>query len=197
MNALFTRTTSTADLSVQDLYMAQTLAWHLEQASPGARFVLAAHDNHIQKTAAVFDSTMAALPMGQHLARMLGGTYVAIGLTHTDDHVPEMRPDASAPVGFTLETTHLPAPGPAPSKPPWPAPTSPLRRPSLTRVRHPSHPDGNPLLEGCAPRAPPWTPRWATRTSVVPVVNRQARRAFRFDLNRGAPNRLPRRSPLF
>ncbi|MFG3065079.1 hypothetical protein ACGFYM_42065 [Streptomyces sp. NPDC048231] len=35
MNALFTRTTSTADLSVQDLYMAQTLAWHLEQASPG------------------------------------------------------------------------------------------------------------------------------------------------------------------
>ncbi|MFE9131623.1 erythromycin esterase family protein [Streptomyces sp. NPDC007148] len=148
MNALFTGTNSTADLSVRDLYMAQTLAWHLEQAGPGARFVLAAHNNHIQKTPAVFDGTMAALPMGQHLARMLGGTYVAIGLTHTDDHVPEMRPDASAPVGFTLETTHLPAPRPGTIEAAL-AGAGLTAAPTLTDLRQaPTHSDGRPLLDG-------------------------------------------------
>ncbi len=148
MNALFTGTNSTADLSVRDLYMAQTLAWHLEQAGPGARFVLAAHNNHVQKTPAVFDGTMAALPMGQHLARMLGGTYVAIGLTHTDDHVPEMRPDAAAPVGFTLETTHLPAPRPGTIEAAL-AGAGLTAAPTLTNLRQaPTHSDGRPLLDG-------------------------------------------------
>ncbi|MEW2471500.1 erythromycin esterase family protein [Streptomyces sp. NPDC046994] len=148
MNALFTGTNSVADLSVRDLYMAQTLAWHLEQAGPGARFVLAAHNNHIQKTPSVFDGTMAALPMGQHLARMLGGTYVAIGLTHTDDHVPEMRPDASAPVGFTLETTRLPAPRPGTIEAAL-ADAGLTDGPTLTDLRQaPAHPDGHLLLDG-------------------------------------------------
>jgi erythromycin esterase len=98
----------TADMSIRDIYLAETLCWHIEHAEPGARVVVAAHNNHIQKSANVVGDATTALPMGQHLAAALGEDYVAIGVTHTDGHVPEMRPDAAAPVGFTLQDVNLP-----------------------------------------------------------------------------------------
>lgn len=104
MDDLYSGTGITADLSVRDLYMAETLRWHVEHAQPGARFVLAAHNNHIQKAPNVFGEATTASPMGQHLARTLGENYGAIGVAHTDGHVPEMHPDASAPVGFSSAT---------------------------------------------------------------------------------------------
>lgn len=112
MNDLSTGKGKTADLSVRDRYMAETLAWHLREARPGARIVIAAHNNHIQKTANVFGGHVTALPMGQHLAGMLGTDYVSVALTHTDRTVPEMIPDPSAAVGFQLQET--PAAEPVP-----------------------------------------------------------------------------------
>lgn len=112
MNDLYSGAGITADLSVRDIYMAETVRWHMEHAEPGTRIVLAAHNNHVQKTANVLDGVTTALPMGQHLAGMPGQDYVSIGVTHTDDRVPEMRPDTTAPVGFTLEDVDLPDPQP-------------------------------------------------------------------------------------
>jgi erythromycin esterase len=102
----------TADLSVRDRYMTETLVWHLREAGPEAKVVIAAHNNHIQKTANVFDGQVTALPMGQHLAGMLGTDYVSVAVTHTDRSVPEMIPDPSLPVGFRLRDT--PAAEPVP-----------------------------------------------------------------------------------
>jgi erythromycin esterase len=112
MNDLFSGTGTTADLSVRDIYMAETVRWHLEQSAPGTRVVLAAHNNHIQKTANEFAGAITALPMGQHLAGMLGEDYVAIAATHTAGHVPEMHPDATVPVGFTVADVDLAGPRP-------------------------------------------------------------------------------------
>ncbi|MCH6160269.1 erythromycin esterase family protein [Streptomyces marispadix] len=102
----------TADLSVRDRYMAETLAWHLSEAGPEARVVIAAHNNHIQKTANVFNGQITALPMGQHLAGLLGTDYVSVAVTHTARAVPEMIPDPSMPVGFRLQ--EVPAAEPVP-----------------------------------------------------------------------------------
>lgn len=74
--------------------------------------MIAAHNNHIQKTANVFDGATTALPMGQHLAGMLGADYVSLAVTHTADSLPEMIPDPSLPVGFTLQDVPAVAPQP-------------------------------------------------------------------------------------
>lgn len=110
MSALFAGQGIVADTSVREIYMAESVRWHLDNS--GGRIVLAAHNNHIQKTHVEFDRALTAFPMGQHLARMLGDDYRSIAVTHTADHVPEMYPDASAPVGFTLSEATLPAPEP-------------------------------------------------------------------------------------
>lgn len=113
MNALYAGTGKTADMSVRDRYMAETLSWHLREAGPNAKIVVAAHNNHIQKTANVFDGQVTALPMGQHLSSMLGTDYVSVAVTHTGAQVPEMVPDPSVPVGFRLQDVAAadPAPG--------------------------------------------------------------------------------------
>lgn len=112
MHDLYSGTGRIADASVRERYMAETLAWHLHEAGPEARIVVAAHNNHIQKTANVFDGRVTALPMGQHLVDLLGADYVSVAVTHTDRTVPEMVPDPSRPVGFRLQDT--PAAEPAP-----------------------------------------------------------------------------------
>jgi len=77
---------------------------------------------------------------------MLGNDYVAIGLTHTDDHVPEMHPDPAAPVGFTLGDVELPEP------PPGSIEAALIgaglhKQITFTDLRQtPTAPDGNPLL---------------------------------------------------
>lgn len=112
MNDLFAGTGKTADMSVRDRYMAETLVWHLHEAEPEAKIVLISHNNHIQKTPAVFDGVTTALPTGQHLARTLGEDYVSIAVTHTADSVPEMIPDTSSPVGFVVQDVPAAAPQP-------------------------------------------------------------------------------------
>lgn len=112
MNDLYTGVGKTADLSVRDRYMAETLAWHLQEAGSQAKVVIAAHNNHIQKTANVFNGQVTSLPMGQHLATMLGTDYVSVAVTHTDETVPEMVPDPSLSVGFRLHDTPAAEPMP-------------------------------------------------------------------------------------
>ncbi|OEU87409.1 erythromycin esterase [Streptomyces abyssalis] len=112
MNGLMSGRGSAADLSVREIYMAESVRWHLENAGPEDRIVLMAHNNHIQKTAVEFDGALTSLPMGQHLRRMLGDEYRSVALVHTDDHVPEMYMDAETEVGFTLADAHLGSPEP-------------------------------------------------------------------------------------
>lgn len=96
--------------SGRELFMADSVRWHLKQGGSDARFVLAAHNAHIQKSPAVFDGHLTALPMGQHLHWTLGQSYVAIALTSTSGRTAEMHLDAAAPFGFRLEEADL---GPA------------------------------------------------------------------------------------
>ncbi|SHF66785.1 erythromycin esterase family protein [Streptoalloteichus hindustanus] len=112
MSGLFAGTGLAGDPSVRDLYMAETVRWHLEHSAPGTRIALVAHNNHIQKTPATFGGQLVGLTMGGYLDRALGEDYRAIAVTSTDDHVPEMRLDESAAVGFTVVDTPLPAPEP-------------------------------------------------------------------------------------
>ncbi len=112
MAALFDGSVLPADLSVRDRYLAESVRWHLAHAGPGARIVLAAHNNHIQKHPVSYDGVLTSLPMGQHLHRMLGEDYVAVALTSTADHTVEMYPDEDAEFGFTIGEAALGAPEP-------------------------------------------------------------------------------------
>ncbi|GGU73010.1 succinoglycan biosynthesis [Streptomyces albospinus] len=102
MNAMLCGQGMDADLSVREVYMAESVRWHLERAEPGARIVLAAHNNHIQKSPLEFGGSLTVLPMGHHLERVFGQDYRTLAVTHTADHVPEMYPDEASRVGFTL-----------------------------------------------------------------------------------------------
>ncbi len=111
-NELFAGTGLPADTSVRDRYMAESVRWHLEHGGPGTRIVLAAHNNHIQKTPVAYGGVLTTLPMGQQLDRMLGADYVAIAVTSTADHTADMRLDEAAPVGFRVVDAPLEAPQP-------------------------------------------------------------------------------------
>ncbi|MFE7357381.1 erythromycin esterase family protein [Streptomyces sp. NPDC057543] len=149
-NALMSGRGLAADLSVREIYLAESLHWHLDHAEPGTRVVLAAHNNHIHKTAFSLDfgGGLTTLPMGQHLQRMLGQDYRTVALVHTADHVPEMYPDQSAAVGFTLAE--------APLEPAEPGSVEAALidagladRITLTDLRHaPRDEQGAPLING-------------------------------------------------
>ncbi|MFD4947091.1 erythromycin esterase family protein [Streptomyces sp. NPDC058409] len=113
MAALFAGDGLTADTSARDLYMAESLLWHLNRLEPTARVVLMAHNAHIQRTPIAFDGLLTGLPMGQHLHHALGDSYFALGLTSVTGHTADMRRDEAAPFGFTVHDTPLepPAPG--------------------------------------------------------------------------------------
>lgn len=135
-----------ADTSVRDLYMAETVRWQLERAGEGARIVLAAHNNHIQKCSVEFDGVLTALPMGQQLARMLGEDYASIGVTHTGSTIPEMFPDEAVPLGFTLSEVELAEPQPG-SVEAGLVQAGFGDRAALTDLRNaPTASDGSPLL---------------------------------------------------
>ncbi|MGW8849091.1 erythromycin esterase family protein [Streptomyces xiamenensis] len=112
MAGLFSGTGLTADTSARDLYMAESLLWHLERGAPDTRIVLAAHNAHIQKTPVSFDGHLTGFPMGQHLHSVLGEDYIAVGLTSSAGHTAEMRRDERSRFGFTVEPTPLSAPEP-------------------------------------------------------------------------------------
>ncbi|MEO3803112.1 erythromycin esterase family protein [Nonomuraea sp. B1E8] len=109
--ALFAGAALPADLSIRDLYMAESVQWYLAHAEAGTRVVLAAHNNHIQKHPVAFGGPVVSLPMGQHLHRMLGEDYFALALTSTAEHTVEMYPDADAALGFTIGEARLGPPG--------------------------------------------------------------------------------------
>lgn len=111
-NELFSGRGMAADMSIREKYMAETLIWQMREAEPDTRIVLAAHNNHIQKTSITSGEEVSALPMGRQLAEAFGTDYVSVALTHTDRTVPDMIPDPSAPVGFRLED--VPAAEPLP-----------------------------------------------------------------------------------
>lgn len=107
MAGLFAGTGLVADTSARDSYMADSVLWHLDRCEPGARIVVAAHNAHIQKEPVAFDGHLTGFPMGHYLNRALGDDYFALGLTSTDGHTADMRPDETAPFGFTVEPTAL------------------------------------------------------------------------------------------
>ena len=146
MHGLFSGTGLSADTSVRDLYMAETVRWQLEHAGEHARIVVAAHNNHIQKCPVEFDGVLTTLPMGQQLARTLGQDYVSIGVTHTAGAVPEMFPDETVPLGFTLSEVDLPDPQPG-SVESGLVDAGLGDRATLTDLRQaPTAADGSPLL---------------------------------------------------
>ncbi|MEV0321615.1 erythromycin esterase family protein [Streptomyces sp. NPDC050658] len=110
MAALFTGDGLTADTSARDLFMAESLLWHLDRLEPTARVVLVAHNAHIQRTPVAFDGRLTGLPMGQHLHHALGDAYFALGLTSVAGSTAEMRRDETAPYGFTVHDAPLEAP---------------------------------------------------------------------------------------
>ncbi|MER7722433.1 erythromycin esterase family protein [Streptomyces sp. NPDC096323] len=112
MAALFAGEGLTADTSARDLYMAESLLWHLNHAEPTARVVLVAHNAHIQKTPIAFDGHLTGIPMGQHLHSALGDAYFALGLTSLTGHTAEMRRDEEAAFGFSIHDTPLEPPVP-------------------------------------------------------------------------------------
>ncbi|MEU8681711.1 erythromycin esterase family protein [Streptomyces sp. NPDC048611] len=112
MTALMSGRGRAADLAVREIYMAESVRWHLERAAPGTRIALVAHNSHIHKTELELGGGLTALPMGLHLQRMLGRDYRTVALVHTADQVPEMHLDANAAVGFTVAEAHLPPPEP-------------------------------------------------------------------------------------
>ena len=112
MDDIFAGHGAPADASARELYMAGSVRWHLQHSDPEARVVLAAHNAHIQKTPVAYDGHLSAMPMGQHLARMLGDEYIAIGLTSTAGYTAAMHLDETTPFGFRVESVALEAPEP-------------------------------------------------------------------------------------
>ncbi|AJT65939.1 hypothetical protein T261_4285 [Streptomyces lydicus] len=101
-----------ADTSGREIYMADSVSWHLEHTAPQGRIVLVAHNAHIQKTPFSVGGRVIGLPMGHHLQRAFGEDYFALGLTGLDGHSADMHLDESARFGFTVEEKPLPSPEP-------------------------------------------------------------------------------------
>lgn len=100
----------TADTTDREIYMAESVRWHLDHAAPDSRMVLQAHNAHIQKTAISYDGQLSAFPMGQHLKQMMGDDYFAIALTSTSGQTADMLLDEKAKFGFTVKSQTLPPP---------------------------------------------------------------------------------------
>ncbi|MHA6799962.1 erythromycin esterase family protein [Bounagaea algeriensis] len=112
MRDLFAGQDRPGDTTVRELFLAESLRWHLDRAEPGTRVVLAAHNNHLQRTPIHHDGQLRTLPMGSHLHRMFGEDYRPLAVTHTADRVPKMRLDGTGELGYTIAEAPLPAPEP-------------------------------------------------------------------------------------
>jgi erythromycin esterase len=99
-----------ADTTGREIYMAESVRWHLNHAAPDSRMVLQAHNAHIQKTAISYEGQLSAFPMGQHLKQMLGNDYFAIALTSTSGQTADMLLDEKAKFGFAIKNQKLPPP---------------------------------------------------------------------------------------
>ncbi|MFE3653057.1 erythromycin esterase family protein [Streptomyces sp. NPDC059152] len=177
MHALRTGQGDSSDLAIREIYLAESVSWHLERGAPGTRIVLAAHNGHIQKTRIASGGSFTVVPMGYHLARTLGTDYRAVAVTHTADHVPEMVPDERSRVGFTVADTPLAAPAPGSVEAAL-IDAGLGDRISLTDLRHPPRDDdGTPLPNGIRSQSTTLaTPVPAAFDAVlaVPTVTRDA-----------------------
>ncbi len=99
---MFSGTGLPLDLSVREKFMADSVLWHLNRSDPNTRMVVFAHNNHIQKTPVQYGEYVVANPMGFYLNRHLGKDYCSLGLTTTDNHIPDMDLDTKSPVGFNV-----------------------------------------------------------------------------------------------
>ncbi|MBB3082192.1 erythromycin esterase [Geodermatophilus sabuli] len=97
----------------RERYMAATVRWWLDRLGSDARVVVMAHNAHVQRTPVVYEGEVQALPMGLHLDRVLGGDYVAVGLTSGAGRTAALHPAADVgPYGFRVEDTALDPPRP-------------------------------------------------------------------------------------
>jgi erythromycin esterase len=112
MADLFSGRGRTADTSLRESFIASRITTALAALPATARIAYVAHNNHIQKTPVVFDSTLIALSAGTYLARELGHGYRAIALTHLGEHVPEMEVTGAGELGFEVAQAPMPPPGP-------------------------------------------------------------------------------------
>ncbi|SHF16264.1 erythromycin esterase family protein [Streptoalloteichus hindustanus] len=113
MFGLISGTPLSGDMSVRDIYMAESVRWHLDHSEPGTRIVLLAHNAHIQKTPAYYGGpVLTALPTGQHLQQMLGDDYVSIGVTSGGGDTAALYPGGAEPFGISLQNVALEAPEP-------------------------------------------------------------------------------------
>ena len=111
MHDVFSGGGLSADTSVRERFMAESVLWHMDR-HPGDRFIVMAHNNHIQKTSISFAGHLFGIPMGQQLHAALGVDYRAIALTHTAEQTPEMFPDTTVEPGFRVEEIQLERPVP-------------------------------------------------------------------------------------
>jgi erythromycin esterase len=113
MAGAFAGTALPAAATSRERYMAATVRWWLDRLDPDARIVLMAHNAHIQRTPVVYGGELQVLPMGQHLDRVLGDDYVAVGLTSGGGRTAGLYPAADVgPYGFRVEDTILDPPEP-------------------------------------------------------------------------------------
>ena len=101
-----------ADTTDREIYMAESVRWHLNHAALDSRMVLQAHNAHIQKTAISYGGQLSTFPMGQHIERAMGDEYFAIALTSTSGQTADMVLDEKARFGFTIKNQPLPQPPP-------------------------------------------------------------------------------------
>jgi len=99
---MFTGTGLPFDMSIREKFMADSVLWHLSRLEPNVRMVIFAHNNHIQKTPVKYGDYTAAYPMGFYLNNNLGKDYCSLGLTTTDNHIPDMILDDASPAGFKV-----------------------------------------------------------------------------------------------
>lgn len=109
MSELFAGSGLDLDTTLRERFVADRLLREAAALPDGERIAYVAHNNHIQKAPVTFAGEVAALPAGQFVARGLGRRYVAVGLSHLDDTVPEMVFPDPHPLGFRVERAPLEA----------------------------------------------------------------------------------------
>lgn len=110
MGELYAGTAAVADTSARELFMAESVRWHLERADPNARMVLVAHNAHIQKMPISYSGRLTSFPMGQRLHDVLGEEYFALGLTSIGGNTARMRLDERAATGYVVDEAELDTP---------------------------------------------------------------------------------------
>lgn len=93
----------------RDRGMAETVFWLMHHFGPDVKIMVAAANNHIQRTA-VQTPTASLSVAGHHLATRLGSDYVAVGMTCTGGRSVARRPDAGRPGGVAIVGTDLAPP---------------------------------------------------------------------------------------